>query len=232
MRLLKADYRQLVARGIVSSILFIALYLITAVLLGAILYGIYSAGIISLNSFNFMLEAEILLSLSVAVFLHGRFYKGNHLVDTLRSLGLTADRLSANAIWIGTLLFIIILLFEMAISAFGSFSNTVINTNTSILFTGAPVWFYIFVAVIEPINEEIFFRGFLVNRIGIIPSALIFGLLHASYNSTFAVEVIGATVFGLLAGYVFRKSDSLYPSLITHILINSMGVLAIVGTLG
>lgn len=95
---MKADYRQLVARGIVSSILFIALYLITAVLLGAILYGIYSAGIISLNSFNFMLEAEILLSLSVAVFLHGRFYKGNHLADTLRSLGLTADRLSANAV--------------------------------------------------------------------------------------------------------------------------------------
>ena len=63
--------------------------------------------------------------------------------------------------------------------------------------------------------------------VGIILSAIIFGLLHASYDSTFAVEVIAAMFFGFMAGYVFSKSDSLYPSMLTHILVNSIGVLAI-----
>ena len=235
-------------RSIFSIAVYLALFLVSTILLSLITYGVYSIGIISSGTETFVLEVVSLLSLSVAVFLYAKLYKRESLRDTLSFLGLSKDRISVNALWIGILLFIIILLLEIAVGAFGSFSNTTINTNTSILFTGAPLWFYVFVAVIEPINEEIVFRGFLIKRInigagaigsallkrsykpfwvGIILSAIIFGLLHASYDSTFAVEVIAAMFFGLMAGYVFSKSDSLYPSMLTHILVNSIGVLAI-----
>jgi len=216
--------------------------------LSLISYGAYSVGLISNNTLTFILEVASLLSLSVAVFLYGKLYKRESLKETLGFLGLSKDRISVNVLWIGMLLFIIILMLEVAVGAFGNFLNTAINTNTGVLFTGAPLWFYIFVAVIEPINEEIFFRGFLIKRInigtgaigssllkrsyrpvwaGIVASAVVFGLLHASYDSTFAIEVVAATLFGLIAGYVFSESDSLYPSMLAHILVNSIGVLAI-----
>ena len=88
------------------------------------------------------------------------------------------------------------------------------------------MWFLIFAAVIEPINEEIFFRGFLSTRIGIMPSAIIFGLAHYSYNSTFGVEVIAAFAFGIISAYVYKRTGSVYPGIIAHILINSLAVLS------
>ena len=67
---------------------------------------------------------------------------------------------------------------RLAVTAASAVTGVQVNTNTASLFSGAPVWFFIFAAVIEPINEEIVFRGFLVPRLGIVPSALIFGLAH------------------------------------------------------
>lgn len=235
-------------RSIFSIAIYLVLYLVSISVLSLITYGVHSAGLISNNTMTFILEVISLLSLSIAVFLYGKLYKRESLKETLGFLGLSKDRISINVLWIGVLLFIIILLLEVAVGSLGNFLNTAINTNTSTLFTGAPLWFYIFVAVIEPMNEEIFFRGFLIKRInigtgaigssllkrsyrplwvGIVASAVIFGLLHASYDSTFAIEVIAAMFFGLMAGYVFTKSDSLYPSMLAHILVNSIGVLAI-----
>ncbi len=242
------SYMQHLSQWSISLIVLILFYIFSAGFLGILAYGAYAAGIISLNSFNFVLETEVLLSLSIAIFLYSKFYRRESIGTTLRSLGLSKESISLNAAWIGFLLFVTILLFEIAVSAFEGFSNITINTNASVLFTGAPLWFYIFTAVIEPINEEIVFRGFLIDRInlisnttisrflrsgydsnwiGIVVSAVIFGLLHASYDSTFAIEVIAAMFFGLLAGYVFKKSGSLYPSIITHILVNSLAVSAL-----
>ena len=235
-------------RSILSIAIYLALYLVSISVFSLIAYGIHSIGLVSNNTLTFILEVVSLLSLSVAVFLYGKLYKKESLKQTLSFLGLSKDRISVNALWIGILLFIIILLLEVAVGSLGNFLNTSINTNTGTLFAGAPLWFYVFVAVIEPVNEEIFFRGFLIKRInigtgaigssllkrsyrpvwaGIVASAVIFGLLHASYDSTFAIEVVAAMFFGLMAGYVFSESDSLYPSMLTHILVNSLGVLAI-----
>ena len=118
-------------------------------------------------------------------------------------------------------------LLSFTISILGSVVNTQINTNVNIVLSGAPIWFYIFVAIIEPINEEILFRGFMVPRLGIVISALIFGVLHSGYNSTFGIEIIAAFVFGIISGYVFKKTDSLYPSIIAHILVNTLAVIVL-----
>ena len=221
-----------IKNGIISLAAFLILYVIAAAMLNALLIGAYYAGIISANSLQFMQQAALLTSLSIAVFAYSKIYKHEKLSETVEGLGLSKAGISANVVWLAILILIMVFLLEAATSAYGSASSTVISTNAGIIFTGAPLWFYAFVAVIEPINEEIMFRGFMVNRLGIVASAIIFGLLHASYDSTFAIEVIAALFFGLITGYVFRKSGSLYPGIIAHIAVNSIAALALLGALG
>ena len=79
-----------------------------------------------------------------------------------------------------------------------------------------------------PIAEEIFFRGVLYqwmrDRLGVwiaIPgSALIFGLLHGE------ISVADATfVMGLILAWFYERSNSLWPSIIIHIVNNSLKLL-------
>lgn len=62
--------------------------------------------------------------------------------------------------------------------------------------------------------------------VGIVNSATIFGMLHAGYGSTFSIEVLAGITFGLVAGYVFVRMRSLYPSILAHIAVNSVAVVA------
>jgi membrane protease YdiL (CAAX protease family) len=155
-------------------------------------------------------------------------YKGMDFRQALSNMGLI-QKLSMNRIiLLGLLVFTIIFVLELVISLWSSITNISISTNSCSVITGMPLWFILFVAFIGPLDEEIFFRGFLVRRIGIILSALLFAVLHAGYGSTFGIDIIAALIFGLIAGYVFKKTESLYPSLIAHILVN---VIAVIGCL-
>ncbi|MCL5675019.1 MAG: CPBP family intramembrane metalloprotease [Candidatus Marsarchaeota archaeon] len=142
-------------------------------------------------------------------------------------LGLSRERLTLQLVLLGVVIFIIIFLFEVAISLISIATNVKINTNVGSVFSGAPFWFIIFLAVIEPINEEVLFRGLMVPRIGIVFSSLLFAAGHVSYNSTFGIEVIFAFVFGIIASYMFRKTKSLYPSITAHILVNTLAAISL-----
>lgn len=65
------------------------------------------------------------------------------------------------------------------------------------------------------VGEEVFFRGFLQPRLGIVPQALLFGLAHASYLNGFEVLVtlIGGVVFGL----AYHRTKSLYVPMTAHL---------------
>lgn len=69
-----------------------------------------------------------------------------------------------------------------------------------------------------PISEEIFFREFLTNRIGIIPSSLMFGIAHIAYGSI--AQIIGAVGIGIILAYVLKKSGSVLPCILIHFLYN------------
>ncbi len=183
----------------------------------------YSAGYISFNTFNFYDSAvlSLLFSSGAVAYL---FYRGFTPKKMKISLGISKKSFSLGALGIGALLFVTILLLEIGIGIISSITGIQINTNVNLVFGQAPLWFLIFAVIIAPINEEIFFRGLLVPRIGILPSAILFGILHASYNSTFGVEVIAAFIFGLLAGYIFKKTKSLYPSILAHMLVNAVAL--------
>ena len=65
----------------------------------------------------------------------------------------------------------------------------------------------IYLFVIRVFLEEWFFRGFLVPRIGIIFSSLIFALGHLSYGSV--IQVLGAFVLGVFLANTYTKTNNL-----------------------
>ncbi|HET6267914.1 MAG TPA: CPBP family intramembrane glutamic endopeptidase [Acidobacteriota bacterium] len=84
-------------------------------------------------------------------------------------------------------------------------------------------WFVVYSLVINAFSEEYFWRGFLVPRIGIFPSAFGFWLLHFTalailFNPPSAIlmtlPIFGAAVFW---GWLRQKFESLWPCVITHI---------------
>ena len=76
--------------------------------------------------------------------------------------------------------------------------------------------------------EEVFFRGFLVKRIGILGSSFAFGFVHFLYGS-FA-EVVGAFFLGLILAWWFKKNNSLLQNYMGHFLYNSVIIIILVLT--
>ena len=92
----------------------------------------------------------------------------------------------------------------------------------------SPVWFFIVGAIFAPLVEEIFFRGFLFQgfreRYGwataMVLSAGIFAAAHLDL-----VVLIPTFILGCLLAYVFHRSNSIWPGIILHFLVNSFGLL-------
>lgn len=92
----------------------------------------------------------------------------------------------------------------------------------------------IFLGILTPIGEEFLFRGVITNAllrygtlIGVGGSALGFALLHG-INIVFPA----ALVAGLIAGDVFRRSGSIWPAVIVHVVFNlpAIPVMMLAGT--
>jgi hypothetical protein len=186
---------------------------------------LFQKGYISGDSLNYLATTIFSLLLPFLA-LSYMFLKGKSLDEIVSSLGLNRERLSLFMIVIGVILFLQLFALEIIVTLLSTIINVQINTNVATVFQTAPLWFIVFTSIIGPIDEEVFFRGFLVPRLGIFLSAAFFAILHAGYNSTFGIEIIAAFIFGSLAGYVFKKTKSLYPSIVAHILVNSLTLLA------
>lgn len=87
---------------------------------------------------------------------------------------------------------------------------------------------YFYACLLGPLLEELLYRGVILQglrkyneRLAIIVSALIFGLMHQNYQ-----QFILAFALGLLLATVTLKYESIVPSVITHIIVNTTGVLS------
>lgn len=83
------------------------------------------------------------------------------------------------------------------------------------------------IAIIGPILEEMLFRGAVTSELlkqysptkAIVFSALIFGIFHIN-----PAQVLNAFLLGLLLAWLFYKTHSLIPSILIHILNNSLSI--------
>jgi membrane protease YdiL (CAAX protease family) len=88
-----------------------------------------------------------------------------------------------------------------------------------------PATLFILVSV-QPIAEEIFFRGFLLDKIesyagqniAIFSTAILFGLAHMSYGKIY--PVLFPMIMGVILAYIVIKTRNVYASIFAHITFN------------
>jgi hypothetical protein len=90
----------------------------------------------------------------------------------------------------------------------------------NISFTGIVV-----LALLSAIGEELLFRGLLAPWLGLIPQALLFGIVHQMPGQSRWVWVLWATLVGLALGAMFQLSGSLIGPLAAHALINCVNLI-------
>jgi len=80
-------------------------------------------------------------------------------------------------------------------------------------------------AVVAPVAEEIFFRGFLYGGMrnlwgvgwGLVVSSVVFALVHLTPGVLVPIFVIG-----LVLAYLYERTESLWPSIVLHALVNAL----------
>lgn len=79
-----------------------------------------------------------------------------------------------------------------------------------------------FLAIVTPLGEELLFRGVVANAllhygpfVGVVGSSLIFAVMHG-VNNVFPA----ALVVGLVAAEVYRRSRSVWPAVVVHVVVN------------
>lgn len=77
-------------------------------------------------------------------------------------------------------------------------------------------------AILTPLGEEVLFRGIIANAlnrygawISVVGSAAIFAVVHGT-----SVILLNAFMVGLVTGYLFRKTQSIWPGLVVHVIFN------------
>lgn len=90
------------------------------------------------------------------------------------------------------------------------------------------------IGVLVPLGEELLFRGVLTTAllrygpfVGVVGGALIFALLHG-----ISIVFPAAVIQGLVAGEIYRRSGSLWPAVIVHVVYNlpTIPVMVLAGT--
>jgi len=82
---------------------------------------------------------------------------------------------------------------------------------------------FLIVLVIALFVEEFFFRAFLTQKIGMIPSTILFTIAHYGYGSI--AELIGVFFLGFVLAYWFKKNKSLIQNYFGHLLYDLFAIM-------
>jgi len=109
---------------------------------------------------------------------------------------------------------------------------TAIGMNEEIMLDNTPAYYgialSIYLAIFSPLVEECIFRGGILGNFikegmdkwwAIIISAAIFGAIHFDLY-----KFLTCFVFGIVTGWIYTRTKSLVPSMILHIMNNSMSI--------
>ncbi|RME97704.1 MAG: CPBP family intramembrane metalloprotease [Chloroflexi bacterium] len=150
---------------------------------------------------------------------------------TIRKYGVTWAQLglrgfSAGAVGMGCGLMLASLLFNVLYGGFLALFDLQIQPDVSLLFnnTDLPVALLFGGAIVAPIVEEIFFRGFVFAglrnkwnwKIAAVVSAGLFALAHVIPTSFLPIFILG-----MIFAYLYQISGSVWPGIIMHMLTNT-----------
>jgi membrane protease YdiL (CAAX protease family) len=122
------------------------------------------------------------------------------------------------------IIFTIIFAITLALIAIGHEPNELSNIpDIQRLFSPITIFF---IVGIQPIGEEIYFRGFLFEKMekyggnwfSIAITATLFGIAHFSYGKIF--PALMPIVMGIVLGYMVYKTKNLYSAIVAHVTFN------------
>jgi membrane protease YdiL (CAAX protease family) len=182
--------------------------MVTAVLLGIGKQAAQGAGILFL---------ELVYILPVALIFAWRRISWKH-------LGFGKFSLQTMALGCGTLVigYIFILLHNIILSALKIDTQ---GDQISKIFSqlNSPVWLFLASVVIAPLVEEIFFRGFLFQgfrqKYGWVAAIFLSSFFFAAAHLD-PVAFIPTFILGCVLAYIYHRSNSLWPGIIFHFIIN------------
>ena len=94
----------------------------------------------------------------------------------------------------------------------------------------SPYLFAFTTAIVAPITEELFFRGFLFKGLrekygwvnALMFSSIIFALFHGQLATLLPTFLLGA-----LFAYMYQRTESVYPGMVLHFAVNAMGAMVL-----
>jgi len=153
----------------------------------------------------------------------------NHLSlkESLKQMKLTLKNIDIAFLWaILSLILIFVLFFviEYILIALGFNPEELGNIQDLEVFF-SPFTLFLLISI-QPIAEEIFFRGFLLDKIesfagkniAIVSTAVLFGVAHMTYGKLY--PTLFPVIIGLIFGYIVLKTKNLYSSIIAHVIFN------------
>lgn len=176
------------------------------------------------NNIFFVATFEFILLIPVAIILLWRRV-------SWKELGLRAFNKNALALGCGLLVavYVLVIINNLIMVALGVVTQA--DVISDILGEiDAPYLFAFTTAIVAPITEELFFRGFLFKGLrekygwvnALMFSSIIFALFHGQLATLLPTFLLGA-----LFAYMYQRTESVYPGMILHFAVNAMGAMVL-----
>jgi len=147
--------------------------------------------------------------------------------DSLKKMRLTFENIDIAFLWgfvSVILIFGIIFVIELFLIYLG-FNPEDMGNLQDLEYLFSPVTLFLLISI-QPIAEEIFFRGFLLEKIegfagkniAIASTSILFGVAHMSYGDLYPVLI--PIFIGAIFAIIVIKTKSLYSSIIAHVIFN------------
>ncbi len=166
--------------------------------------------------------AAVLIFLPLPFYYYGS--KGLSIEDVKKALGF-GDARAGRALLFGIGAYMLAIIISLMLGAALALAGIGDSAKIAQKIGSLPIEVLFFAVAVSPIAEEVFFRGFLQQKIGLVPASVLFALAHISYFSV--SEIAGALAIGLLLGIIFKYTKSIYPVIIAHALYNLTSIILI-----
>ena len=139
------------------------------------------------------------------------------LINAFKALGIYWDNTS-EIIKNAVVLFLTLLTVSVFLTALFYYLGIDDSTRVVEKISGLAPAILIYLILVRSSVEEIFFRGFLVNEVGVLLLSVLFSIAHFGYGSV--SELVGSFFLGLILAWNFKKNRNLIPNIIAHVFYN------------
>lgn len=125
-------------------------------------------------------------------------------------------------LWVGVLAVVVVA--ALAVGLAGGFENLPNEAPKMVLWIGGlPILLRLMVSLSAGVVEELFFRGFLMPRVGFGLSNVLFVLAHLNYEQPFLL--LGVALLSVAFSLLVRWRGNVWPAIVAHALFDAIQLL-------